>query len=242
LNILGLIPARYAARRFPGKPLVDIGGQSMIERVYRQALKSASLNEVVVATDDRRIFDHVTAFGGKALMTSADHRSGTERCAEALTLLKLPFDAVINIQGDEPFISPRQVDAVAEALGRDGVSIATLYRKMPRGEAGSPHAVKVVVDTGHRALYFSRSVIPFAQRAGPGTDGVCVHVGLYGFRAATLQRLAGLAPTPLEQAESLEQLRWLEHGYAVHAFETAEVNHAVDTPGDLEKLKAVFGL
>jgi 3-deoxy-manno-octulosonate cytidylyltransferase (CMP-KDO synthetase) len=242
VKILGIVPARYAASRFPGKPLADIGGQSMIERVVRQARRAGALDEVIVATDDRRIFDHVTAFGGRAVMTSAAHRSGTERCAEALRLLNHPCDAVINIQGDEPFISPRQVDAVAAMLARDDVSIATLYRKTPRAEAGSPHAVKVVVDGKQRALYFSRAVIPHAQNTGPGTDDVFVHVGLYGYRAGTLLRLAGLAPTPLEQAESLEQLRWLEHGFAVHAFETRETNHAVDTPGDLEKLKAVFGL
>ena len=214
-----------------------LGNLSMIERVYRQAKQATRLAEVVVATDDTRILDHVIGFGGKAVITSADHRTGTERCAEAARKLENACDAVINIQGDEPFISPLQIDAVADAMEQKAVRIATLYRKA--GQGAGHGSVKVVVTLNGEAMYFSRADIPYS--AVPG-QGQCLHVGIYGYCAEVLQEISALPPGKLEVIESLEQLRWLENGYTVHAFETTEVSHPVDTPSDLEKVKSTFRL
>ncbi len=241
MKTVGIIPARYASSRFPGKALAMIGDRSMIQRVYLQARQAVSLHRVVVATDDPRILSHVRSFGGDAVMTSPEHGTGTERCAEAVHGLDSRYDAVVNIQGDEPFIVPGQIDAVAAALAGDDVRIATLYRRVPRRAAQSPHAVKVVVNARNEAMYFSRALIPHVPEDRADST-VLVHVGLYGYRTATLESIVRLPAGRLERAESLEQLRWLEQGMIVHAFETKEASHAIDTPDDLERVKSTFGL
>jgi len=243
LKILGIIPARFASSRFPGKPLAMIGSHSMIERVYRQAEKANALSAVVVATDDERILNHVHSFGGKPVMTSARHASGTERCAEALQKSG-EFDAVINIQGDEPFISPAQIDAVAAALNDESSEMVTIIRKAgDKNLLSNPNVVKVVINKKQQALYFSRSVIPFERNAGAENPAVhYVHTGIYGYTAKTLRAIVHLPPSPLELTESLEQLRWLENGFIIRTVLTDEENFPVDTPEDLEKLKSTFGL
>jgi 3-deoxy-manno-octulosonate cytidylyltransferase (CMP-KDO synthetase) len=242
LKALGIIPARYASTRFPGKPLAMIGRQSMIERVYRQAVQSGSLQEVRVATDDKRIHDHVRSFGGHAMMTSADHRSGTDRCAEALTAGEGQWDVVLNIQGDEPFITPGQIGLVVSAFKDEKVEIASLARKAEAGEADDPHKVKVVMNERSEAMYFSRAPIPHSADPAHAAEGRFIHVGLYGFRTEVLKSLPGLPETRLESLEKLEQLRWLGHGYRIHMTITHEHSHNVDTPADLDRLKSTFRL
>lgn len=243
LNVCGIIPARFASTRFPGKPLVDIDGKSMIRRVYEQACKAASLNEVVVATDDSRIFDHVTAFGGKVMMTSTHHRTGTDRCREVLQQLEeqgKSFDIVINIQGDEPFIDPEQINAVANCFADSQVQIATLRKALTGAdELFSPNIIKVVCNQQGKALYFSRAPIPYIrgkqEEEWIGEQIFYKHIGIYAFRAQTLHAISALAPSRLELAESLEQLRWLEQGFSIQVETTLSESHSIDTPEDLKK-------
>jgi 3-deoxy-manno-octulosonate cytidylyltransferase (CMP-KDO synthetase) len=232
-RILGIIPARYASTRFPAKPLAEIAGKSMIQWVYTQSSRSSFLNKVVVATDDQRIFDHVRSFGANAVMTSADHVSGTDRCFEALTRQQEKYDYVINIQGDEPFISPAQIDLLAKLL--DGnTQLATLAKKIVGTEAlNNPNVVKVVRNIHDEALYFSRSTIPYIRNAGNHTH--FKHIGMYGYRADVLEKITRLPVSHLEKAESLEQLRWLENGFKIKVAETEEETIGVDTPEDLDK-------
>jgi 3-deoxy-manno-octulosonate cytidylyltransferase (CMP-KDO synthetase) len=243
MKILGIIPARYASTRFPGKPLVDIGGKSMIRRVFEQASQARALTEVWVATDDQRIFDHVIAFGGKAMMTSETHRTGTERCYEAMTQLEKQgheFDVVINIQGDEPFIDPSQIEKVAGCFSDPEVKIASLRKAITSPEElSSPNIIKVVCNLKGRAIYFSRSPIPFIR--GKEEDWLAYHtfykhIGIYAFRRHVLTEVNALEPTPLEIAESLEQLRWLENGYSIQVEVTLTESHSIDTPEDLKKV------
>jgi 3-deoxy-manno-octulosonate cytidylyltransferase (CMP-KDO synthetase) len=239
--ILGIIPARYASTRFPGKPLVDIHGKTMIRRVYEQASAARRVDKVIVATDDSRIFEHVAAFGGAVRMTDPDHPSGTDRCAEVAALFPQATH-VLNIQGDEPFIQPEQIDLLVETLiGQNSADIATLVKKIVDWEQlSNPNVVKAVFSTAREALYFSRQPVPFlrgveaAQWLGAGHD-FYKHIGLYGFRAAALQAVARLEQTPLERAESLEQLRWLEHGFRIAVGITALETIGIDTPEDLQK-------
>lgn len=240
MKFIGIIPARYASSRFPGKPLADIGGMTMIERVYRQACKA--LDEVAVATDDRRIADTVEAFGGRAIMTSPDHRSGTDRCHEAYRLSGTDADIVINIQGDEPFIAPEQIEALKGCFESEDTQIATLVRPFDpaRGFEAlfDPNTPKVVLDSAMHALYFSRSIIPYVRNR-PWQEWVddttyYTHVGLYGYRAATLAQLVALPQSQLELAESLEQLRWLQAGYSIKTAATTCPTIGIDTPADLE--------
>lgn len=238
-RILGVIPARYASTRFPGKPLVDIGGISMIERVYRQVRRSSRLNRVVVATDNQEIFDHVESFGGKAVMTHDRHPSGTDRCYEAFTLLGEPFDYVMNIQGDEPFIQPVQIDTLADTL--DGqTEIATLVKRTTNEEElNNPGEVKVVLDRDRVALYFSRTPIPYIHNAPKGEWAnkhiFYKHVGLYAFRSDILHAITRLPVSALEKAESLEQLRWLENGYRIKVAETDRESLCIETPDDVHR-------
>lgn len=240
--IHGIIPARWASTRFPGKPLADIQGKSMIRRVYEQAKKAASLASVVVATDDKRIFDHVMGFGGEAVLTSSAHNTGTSRCAEvALNSGTKPTDAVINIQGDEPFIDPGQIDKLSSLFDDEEVQIATLIKEIKTGEElFNPNIVKVVTSAKNKALYFSREAIPFVRGADKHqwTDKTTFykHIGIYGYRTSVLQQIADLPAGRLETAESLEQLRWLEYGYSIHTAVTDIENLAVDTPEDLNKI------
>lgn len=238
MKVLGIIPARYGSTRFPGKPLAMIGDKTMIQRTYEQVLKS-SLDAAVVATDDQRIYDVVSAFGGKAVMTRSDHRSGTDRCREALDLIGGDYGAVVNIQGDEPFIDPRQIDQVAELIRRDDTCLATLCKRITDpGRVHNPNAVKVVFDHEGNALYFSRHPLPFVRGTEPDqwfamTD-YYQHIGIYAYKTATLRVIADMPQSRLEKAESLEQLRWLENGLRIRVAVTeAHDSIAVDTPEDL---------
>jgi 3-deoxy-manno-octulosonate cytidylyltransferase (CMP-KDO synthetase) len=238
-RILGIIPARYASTRFPAKPLADIAGMSMVQRVYTQASLSAKLNKVVVATDDQRIFDHVTSFGGTVCMTSADHVSGTDRCFEALSAQNEKYDYVINIQGDEPFIAPEQIDLLAWLLDGE-TQLATLAKKITEQEVlFNPNIVKLVKNVNNEALYFSRSTIPHIrnihEREWLSKHSFFKHIGLYAYRSDILGMITKLPVSTLERAESLEQLRWLEHGFHIKVAETERETIGVDTPEDLEK-------
>ncbi len=241
MNIVGFIPARYASTRFPGKPLIDIQGKTMIQRVYEQASKATQLSAVHVLTDDARIHDHVLSFGGKVLMTRDDHRSGTDRILEAVQ--RIECDACINIQGDEPFISPKQIDLVAAPFfTRKGAFVSTLIHRMTDlRELEMPSIIKVVVRGDGEALYFSRSPIPFLrdeqQRdAWIAQHGFWKHIGIYGYSAEALKLIPSFAPGVLEVAESLEQLRWMENGIPVITSVTDEVTISIDTPEDLERI------
>lgn len=244
-KILGVIPARYASSRLPGKPLVDLGGQSMIERVYKQAVKATSLAKVVVATDHQQIFDHVVGFGGNACMTSENHPSGTDRCYEAFALERDVFDYVINIQGDEPFIEHSQIDLLAAQL--DGHSqLATLIKKIDTEEQlYSVGEVKVTFNKNFEALYFSRAVIPYLhkveQKDWLKSYEFYKHVGMYAYRADVLKAITGLQLSALEKAESLEQLRWMENGFTVKVALTDVETMCVDTPEDLERARKIIG-
>ena len=246
MRVLGLIPARYASTRFPGKPLADLGGQSMIQRVVGQA-QLAGLARVVVATDDDRIADHVRAFGGEVVLTRADHPSGTDRVAEAYTALADAADVIVNIQGDEPFIQPAQITALSACFRRDSATeIATLIRRIDAvANLTSPHVVKCVPDLLGRALLFSRQPLPY-QRDRPLATWLhhhtyYQHLGLYAYRPAVLARLTALAPSPLEIAESLEQLRWLENGFTIHVAVTEFASLGIDTPEDLAHARTLLG-
>ena len=240
MNILGIIPARYASTRFSGKPLVDIGGKSMIRRVYEQAKKCTSLSEVIVATDDDRIFNHVRNFGGVAVMTSPDHQSGTDRCAE-VALQYSQYRVIINIQGDEPFIDPEQITKVAACFTSEQVQLATLIKKIETlDELNNPNSPKVIINKHAEAIYFSRTPLPHL-RGHESPDWLkqftfFKHIGIYGYRADILQEVTKLAISPLEKAESLEQLRWIENGYRIKVAETELETHAIDVPGDLKKI------
>lgn len=247
MKFIGIIPARYASTRFPGKPLVDIGGMTMIERVYRQA--SQALERVVVATDDNRILDAVKAFGGEVVMTSPNHNSGTDRCYEAYINCASDADVVVNIQGDEPFIAPSQIDAVKECFTRnESTPIATLVRRFDPAlgcdALFNPNTPKVVLDSDGNALYFSRSVIPYVRgkqhEQWSESATFYTHVGLYAYRADILARITALPRSPLEVAESLEQLRWLQNGYRIATAVTAEPSVGIDTPQDLDRALAML--
>lgn len=238
-RILGIIPARYASTRFPGKPLADIGGMSMIERVYRQVARSGRITRLIVATDNLEIRDHVAAFGGEVLMTHSRHPSGTDRCYEAYTLLGEPFDYIINIQGDEPFIQPTQINLLSDTLDGE-TEIATLIKRAEReDELSNPGEVKVVMDRNRIALYFSRTAIPFLHNTPQGkwadNHVFYKHIGLYAFRRDILEAVSRLPVSPLEKAESLEQLRWLEHGYRIKVAETDTESLCIETPDDIQR-------
>lgn len=241
LRFVGIIPARYASTRFPGKPLANLGGKPMIQWVYEQARKA--LSDVYVATDEQRIFDVVVGFGGKGIMTSSEHKSGTDRCFEAFSKLDEWFDVVINIQGDEPFIQPTQIIALQQCFDEPETQIATLAKKVSEKDGldflKNPNHPKLTVNKYNEALYFSRSAIPFQQRTEPehwiAGHSYLKHVGIYAYRADVLQELTRLEQSPLEMAESLEQLRWLENGYRIKVGFTDVETLGIDTPEDLEK-------
>ncbi|WP_299290983.1 3-deoxy-manno-octulosonate cytidylyltransferase [uncultured Mucilaginibacter sp.] len=240
MKILGIIPARYASTRFPAKALVDIYGKSMVQRVYEQAKKCSALSEVIVATDNERIFNHVEAFGGKVIMTSAQHQSGTDRCAEVAAALP-EFDVVINIQGDEPFINPEQITKVAALFTDVKTALATLVKKIEtEEELQNTNTPKVVLNNLSEAIYFSRSVIPHIR--GQEIQNwlqhhtFYKHIGIYGYRSAVLHQITKLPVSTLEKAESLEQLRWIENGYRIKVAETEIETLAIDTPADLENI------
>ncbi|MCF8220270.1 MAG: 3-deoxy-manno-octulosonate cytidylyltransferase [Cryomorphaceae bacterium] len=234
MKVLGIIPARYGSSRFPGKPLIDIKGKTMIQRVYEGASKCPDLNRVIVATDDDRIFDHVQAFGGEAMMTLSTHQSGTERCGEIAA--RFPeLDIVVNIQGDEPLVDPRQLSLLIKAFNHQEVNIATLVSQhIDMATLNNPNRIKVVVNHKNDALLFSRAAIPFVQH--PSSVVPLRHIGLYGFRNEILQKLVALPVTELEQSESLEQLRWLYFGYQIRTICTEIETPNIDVPEDLEQV------
>lgn len=243
MKIIGIIPARYASTRFPGKPLVDINGKSMIRRVYEQALKASSLHYVVVATDDNRIADHVREFGGHAILTANNHQSGTDRCAEVVSK-EGSFDIAINIQGDEPYIDPSQIDLLASCFREASTQIATLVKEIKDSEElFNNNTPKVLLNTHQEAIYFSRATLPFL-RAIPVEKWLqhhkfYKHIGIYGYRSEILKALTRLPVSSLERAESLEQLRWIENGYRIKTAETTVETLAIDEPKDLQKVNQI---
>jgi 3-deoxy-manno-octulosonate cytidylyltransferase (CMP-KDO synthetase) len=241
MKIIGIIPARYASTRFPGKPLVDIGGKSMIQRVYEQSKKSKSLSDVIVATDDSRIAEHVKGFSGNVIMTGDLHQSGTDRCFEAINKFNPLADIVINIQGDEPFIKPEQIDLVASCFENEKTQIATLVKKISDDvELFNANTPKVILNKEQEAIYFSRQPIPYIR--GKKTEEwmneftFYKHIGIYAYRTKILAEITGLKQSSLELAEALEQLRWIENGYKIKVKITDFESIAVDIPDDLKKL------
>ena len=229
---LAIIPARYASSRFPGKPLIDLDGKTMIQRVLEGVTNSNQFDEVVVATDDEKIASHVKAIGGKAILTKASHESGTDRCGEVIESYT-GFDIVVNIQGDEPLVDAEQLRVLLAAFEDSTVEIATLGSpKITTAEIHDANRIKVVLDQQSDALYFSRSPIPF-ERSKEGYPFL-KHIGLYGFRTETLKKLVHLSPTLLEKTESLEQLRWMYYGYKIRVVETQIETPNIDTPEDVE--------
>jgi len=240
MEILGIIPARFASTRFPGKPLVEINGKSMIQRVYEQARQSA-LTDVVVATDDARILQHVQGFGGRAVMTASHHQSGTDRCFEAYQRCKAPFPYIVNIQGDEPFIRPEQIDLLISCFQNPQTQLATLVKKISTvEELFNVNAPKVVINQAREALYFSRQPIPYCRNVPNDIwhqqHTYYKHIGIYGYRADILEQITQLPPSSLELAESLEQLRWLEHGFRIATALTEFETIGIDTPEDLQRI------
>ena len=239
MKIIGIIPSRYASTRFPAKSLAVIKGKSMIQRVYEQAQQSSALNTLTVATDHQEIYDHVKKFGGNVCMTRPDHVSGTDRCYEALTHQHQKYDYIINIQGDEPFIQPEQIDLLAGQL--NGLTeIATLAKSLEIEEQlFNPNVVKVVISKLNEALYFSRSPIPHIRNTADkdwlSKHKFFKHIGMYAYRHDVLERLTRLSVSSLEKAESLEQLRWLENGFRINVAETHTETMGIDTPEDLQK-------
>lgn len=244
-RIVAIIPARFESSRFPGKPLVDISGKTMIQRVYEQVSKVEALQEVCVATDDERIFKEVIEFGGKAVMTSNSHQSGTDRCHEAVHLLDQSFDFVINVQGDEPFIQVSQIKQLAKLMLENNAEIGTLIKEVrDYASLTDSNIPKVVINKQSEAIYFSRQTIPYIR----GVEKVnwskshiyYKHIGMYGYRVDILEELSKLLPSSLETAEALEQLRWIENGYKIKVGITEFDSHGIDTPEQLEAVKSRF--
>ncbi len=239
LDIVAVIPARFASTRFPGKPLADIAGRSMIEHVYRRAAASPRVAQVIVATDDLRIAAAVTAFGGNVRLTRPDHPSGTDRLAEVAATLDC--DIVVNVQGDEPLLDSGAIDQVVAPFADPSVVMTTLYRRIQdAADLTNPNVVKVVLDRAGFALYFSRAPIPHARDPRGGWPPLFRHIGIYAYRRTALMVLAALEPTPLERTEALEQLRALEHGIRIRAVETTYDSIGVDTPEDLEQVRRLL--
>lgn len=241
MKFIAIIPARYASTRFPAKPLAMLGGKRVIERVYEQV--AGVLDDAVVATDDERIFDAVRAFGGKVEMTSTAHRSGTDRCWEAYCKQGGKFDVVVNVQGDEPFIQPSQLEALKHCFDNENIDIATLVKPFEPSDGiealENPNSPKVVLDSEGCAIYFSRSVIPYLrgiEREKWLTEHTFYkHIGIYGFRTDVLRAVTALPQSTLERAESLEQLRWLENGYKIGVGISNVETIGIDTPEDLAR-------
>lgn len=241
MKSIAIIPARYASTRFPAKPLAILGGKLVVERVYEQVKKA--IDKVVVATDDERIYNAVVAFGGEAVMTSSEHRSGTDRCREAYEKVGYEADIVLNIQGDEPFIVPKQINTLLECFKSEKVEIATLVKPFNEEDGlealENPNSPKVVINESGEALYFSRSVIPYLRGVERNEwlkhHTFYKHIGIYAFRSEVLKAVTALPASSLEKAESLEQLRWLESGYKIGVGVTDIETVGIDTPEDLER-------
>lgn len=241
MKFIAIIPARYASTRFPGKPLADMNGKPMIQRVYEQVKKC--VNRVFVATDDERIFNAVKAFSGDVVMTSESHKSGTDRCAEAYNNIGSGEDVIINIQGDEPFIKPEQIEAVMACFDDTSTQIATLVKPFSENDGIdaliNPNSPKVVLGVNNEALYFSRSIVPYVRGCDVQewlkTNTFYKHIGMYAYRADALAEITKLPQSSLEKAESLEQLRWLQNGYKIKVGITSQETIGIDTPADMQK-------
>ncbi len=244
MKVIAIIPARYASTRFPAKPLAKLGGKLVIERVYEQV--AGCVERAVVATDDERIYDAVKSFGGEVVMTSTEHRSGTDRCREAFEKVGFDADIVINVQGDEPFIQPEQIETLKRCFENEGTEIATLVKPFSVEDGiealENPNSPKVVVDEQMQALYFSRSVVPYLRGVERAEwlhhHTFYKHIGIYAFRAEVLKQVTSLPQSSLEKAESLEQLRWLENGYKIGVGITNVETIGIDTPEDLQRAEA----
>lgn len=241
MKFIAIIPARYASTRFPGKPLADMGGKPMIQRVYEQVKRA--VHDVWVATDDSRIFETVQSFGGKAVMTSTEHRSGTDRIQEAYSKIGEDFDVVINVQGDEPFIQPEQIESLKECFDSKDVELATLVKPFKKEDGFdvlfNPNSPKVVINKKNEAIYFSRSIVPYIRDAHH-TEWLDKHVfykhiGMYAYRVDVLKEITQLPQSSLEKAESLEQLRWIENDYRIRVGYTDVETIGIDTPEDMER-------
>lgn len=245
MNILGIIPARFESSRFPGKPLADIAGKSMIRRVYEQASKVTSLSKVIVATDHEDVYDHVRSFDGNAVITNPDHPSGTDRCFEVLNKENKFYEFIVNIQGDEPFVAPDQIELLVSILDHS-VELATLAKKIETNEELiDPNEAKLVLNSKNEGIYFSRNPIPYLKDI-PRIDWVehheyFKHVGVYAYRSDVLESITKIPVSDLEKAESLEQLRWIENGYTIKVALTNIDSVCIDTPDDIKKALKVFG-
>ncbi len=244
MKILGVIPARFASTRFPGKPLVDIAGKPMIQRVYEKSLQAGSLTDLIVATDDERIYNTVKSFNGHVIMTSSEHQSGTDRCAEVAEKVS-GFDVVINIQGDEPLVDPNQINLVSACFNEPHTQLATLVKAIKsEDELFNHNTPKVILNNKNEAQYFSRETIPFLRNY-PKEEWLknhtfYKHIGIYGYTVDVLKAISKLSLSSLEKAEALEQLRWLENGYKIKVSFTDSETLAIDTPEDLEKVLSVI--
>ncbi len=238
MKVLGIIPARFDSSRFPGKPLINLKGKSMIQRVYEGAKKSKRISEIIVATDDQRIVDEVIRFGGKVMMTLKNHPSGTDRCAEVAKMFP-EMDVIINIQGDEPLVDFRQLDQLIDAFETSETQIATLGNyAISKEDIENPNRIKIVVNHTNQALYFSRSAIPNTEHSNQNNKQYPFlrHIGLYAYRADVLQTLTSLKPTILEKTESLEQLRWMFYGFSIQVVITDIETPNIDVPADVDKV------
>jgi 3-deoxy-manno-octulosonate cytidylyltransferase (CMP-KDO synthetase) len=240
MRVLGIIPSRFESSRFPGKPLIDLKGKSMIQRVYEGASSCNLINDCIVATDDQRILDHVQSFGGKVMMTSDAHRSGTDRCGEIINTHS-DYDVVINIQGDEPLVDPKQLEQIVSLFKQESTQIATLAKKIDSiDDVFNPNRIKVVLDHESNGLYFSRNPIPFCQNAEKEEwmqkNDYLRHIGIYAYKSEILKQLVDLEPTTLEKIESLEQLRWIFHGFKIKVGLTEIETPNIDTPEDVKEV------
>jgi len=245
MKIIGIIPARFQSTRLPGKPLLVIDGKSMLQRVYEQSLKAKCLSKVIVATDDERIKKHILSFGGNVVMTATTHQSGTDRCCEAIEKWKEKYDIVINIQGDEPFINPLQIEQVANCFKSKKTQIATLIKEISEvKELFDINKPKVIINSENEAIYFSRSPLPHLRNRKKNQwlqhHSYYKHIGIYAYRTAILKKISKLNQSKLELAESLEQLRWLENGYKIKTTITKYNSYSVDTLDDIKKIKLLL--
>ena len=237
MRVIGIIPARYASNRFPGKPLANILGKSMIQRVYEQCKKCTLLDDVIVATDNKKILNHVQEFGGKAMMTASSHPSGTDRCNEVIQNIEEQYDIVINIQGDEPFINPKQIDQVTSLFNSEKVSIVTLAKKIAdKALIADRNSPKVIFDKNGIALNFCRTIAEYSTK-----KDYFKHIGIYGYLTETLAKICKLSPSKNEVKERLEQLRWLDNNYSIKVGITTHEGVSIDTPEDIKKIKAQMG-
>ena len=241
ITATGIIPARFASTRFPGKPLIDLAGKSMIQRVYERCLLSKSLSNIIIATDDEIIFEHVKTFTDQVCITSPKHPSGTDRCAEVVSLMNIKSDVVVNIQGDEPLINPHQIDSLVECFTDAQTQIATLVKIINNPDVlFNVNTPKVIIDANQFAIYFSRETIPHLRNIEKSEwldkHTFYQHIGIYAYQTSVLSAITNLSPSILEKAESLEQLRWIENGYKIKTAFTADETYAIDTPEDVAKV------